>query len=498
MEHFDLVVIGSGPAGFSAAMRGLDFGKNVCIIEKNQIGGAGIMNGALTSKTMWELSHDFAVANSVDRGYRASSLIVDYKKVRKTVLQAAKDKQYQILSQIETFSRQRSENGSLTLKYGSAKFNDRSSILIDNDGVLELISGSDFVIATGSRPRTYTGIEVDQKRIVDSDGILNLTEFPERLLIIGSGIIGCEFATIFSNFRQTQVHILDRQHRVIPMEDDDVIEFVSKNLEDNGVTIHHTANLRAIKEEEDFIQVVLDYEDGHSKVIEVDVILIAIGRIPNIENLGLENVGIVPNSKGYLDINDYCMLSDNPKNAHFFAAGDVTGHAQLYNVAEHQGRSAIESIYASTAYESHYRSMATLMFFKPELAAVGQNEKSLQKKGIAYKSVYYTSDLVNRSIAMRNTRGFVKIMISDDEKEQILGMRAGGPQASAYITSVSQLIEQGARLKDITGVVHPHPSVTEAIQDCLRVFHNSSIHKPLAFPNFIKMTKWKPADPMME
>lgn len=497
MEHFDLVVIGSGPAGFSAAMRGLDFGKHVCIIERNQIGGAGIVNGALTSKTMWELSHDFSVANSVDRGYRAASLVVDYKKVRKTVLQAAKDKQYQLLSQIETFSKTTAKGGSLTLKYGKASFNDRASVCIERDGQVEMVSGDDFVIATGSRPRAYPGIEVDQKRIVDSDGILNLTEFPERLLIIGSGIIGCEFATIFSNFRQTQVHILDRQHKVIPMEDDDVIEFVSKNLEDNGVTIHHTANLRAIKQEPDFIQVVLDYEDGHSKVIEVDVILIAIGRIPNIEGLGLENVGIEPDSKGYLNINDHCMLGNNPKNAHFFAAGDVTGHAQLYNVAEHQGRSAIESIYASSVYESHYRSMATLMFFKPELAAVGQNEKSLQKKGIPYKSVYYSSDLVNRSIAMRNTRGFVKIMISDDEKEQILGMRAGGPQASAYITAVAHMIEQGARLKDIIGVVHPHPSVTEAIQDCLRVFHDSSVHKPQAFPNFIKMNRWKPGDPVM-
>ncbi len=492
MERFDLVVIGSGPAGFSAAMLALDYKKNVCIVERSHIGGAGVMNGALTSKSMWELSCDYAVAASVNRGYRAASLQVDYKEVRKTVLQAAKTKQYQILSQIETFSKDKPNEGKLTLKHGHARFLDKNTIEIENNGERECVESQNFIIATGSRPREYPGLEVDQLRILNSDGILNLTQFPERMIIIGSGIIGCEFATIFSNFKQTEVHLLDRAHRVIPYEDDDVSDFVQKNLEQNGVIFHHTANLRIIRKHANYLEVILDYEDGHSKVLEVDLALIAIGRSPNIENMGLENIGITACERGTLNINDMCMLSDNPTKAQIFAAGDITGHAQLYNVAELQGRYAVRGMFHHTVYPADYSTMSTLMFFSPEVAAVGMNEKKLQKQKIPYRTAYYSNELVNRAIAMRNTNGFVKIMVSDDGQDKILGMRAAGPQASAFIVSIAHLIDQGNSLSEVMRVIHPHPSVTEGIQECLRVLQSESVFKPQAFPELIKVRSWKP------
>ncbi len=492
MLHFDLVVIGSGPAGYTAAIRALDFNKNVCIVENKQLGGAGVMNGALSSKTMWELSHDYSVAASVDRGFRASGLIVDYKKVRKSIIKAAKTKQLQMLSQIETYSSSRSKNGSLTLKFGHAQFINNEQIELISNGKKELISADDFVIATGSKPRDYPGIEVDQERIINSDGILNLKEFPERMIIIGSGIIGTEFATIFSNFKQTEVHLLDRAHRVIPFEDDDVSDFVSKNLEKNGVIIHHTANLRSLKKHKDYLEVVLDYEDGHSRVIEVDVALISIGRVPNTKGLGLENIGIQTDERGFLKIKPNCLLSDCDEKSNIYAAGDVTGYAQLVNVAELQGRYATKTITNKTRYPLIYSNMSTLMFFKPEVAAVGMNEKNLQKKGIAYKAAYYSNELVSRAIAMRNTNGFVKIIISADGNEKILGMRAAGPQASAFIVSVAHLIDQGDSLNEVMRVVHPHPSITEGVQECLRILKGKSIFKPKAFPDLIRVWEWKP------
>lgn len=492
MEHFDVIVIGSGPAGYTAAMRALDFSKNVCIVEAGQLGGTGVMNGALTSKTMWELSHDYSVAASVDRGFRASGLIVDYKKVRKSIIKAAKTKQLQMLSQIETFSPSKSKKGSLKLVSGHARFINSTQIELDDKGKRKIISADEFVVATGSRPRDYPGIEVDQRRIINSEGILNLKEFPERLIIIGSGIIGTEFATIFSNFKQTEVHLLDRAHRVIPFEDDDVSDFISKNLEENGVIIHHTANLRSIKIHEDYLEVVLDYEDGHSRVLEMDVALISIGRMPNTENLGLENIGVKPDERGFLKIEPNCLLHNKKGVANVYAAGDVTGYAQLVNVAELQGRYTAKSIVNKTPYPLVYANMSTLMFFKPEVAAVGMNEKSLQRKGIAYKAAYYSNELVSRAVAMRNTNGFVKIIISADGKEKILGMRAAGPQASAFIVSIAHLIDQGDSLNKVMRVVHPHPSVTEGIQECLRVLKGKSIFKPKSFPDKIRVWEWKP------
>jgi len=492
MENFDIVIIGSGPGGYSAAMRALDFNKHVCLIEEHEIGGTGVMNGALSSKTMWELSQDYAVAASIDRGFRALALKVDYQEVRKSVIKAAKTKQLQMLSQIESFSRIKSKTGSVTLKIGRANFIDQNTVEIEKDGQTEQIKGTSFIIATGSRPKEYPGIEVDQERIINSDGILNLKEFPERMIIIGSGIIGTEYATIFSSFKQTEVHLLDRAQRVIPFEDNDVSDFVSKNLEKNGVIIHYTASLRTIKKHDDYLEVVLDYEDGHSKVLEVDVALISIGRVPNTDKLGLEKIGIKTDDRGHIKIEGDCSIKDCPENVQIFAAGDITGFGQLYNIAEMQGRYSVKKMCAKPLFPLDYSNMSTLMFFRPEVAAVGMNEKQAQAKKIPYRAAYYSNELVNRALAMRNTSGFIKIIISNDGTERILGMRAAGPQASALIVSVAHLINQGNSLVDVMRVVHPHPSITEGIQECLRVFKNKSIYKPSAFPDYIKVWEWNP------
>jgi dihydrolipoamide dehydrogenase len=492
MDKFDVIVIGCGAAGYTAAIRALDFGRHVCIIESGEIGGALLMNGALSSKAMWELSQDYAVAASIDRGFRASALNVEYLKVRKSVIKAAKTKQLQMLSQIESYSAIKSTNGSLTLKSGYAKFIDKNKIQITNNVTEEILYSTNFIIATGSRPKEYPDIEVDQERIINSDGILNLKEFPERMIIIGSGIIGTEFATIFSSFKQTEVHLLDRAHRVIPFEDPDISDFVSANLEKNGVIIHHTANLREIKKRSTYLEVVLDYADGHSSVIEVDVALISIGRVPNTENLGLVNIGLQLDSEGHINTDHDCRIKGCPDDTNIYAVGDIAGHGQLVNIAELQARYAASKICGQAVYPIDYSNMSTLMFFRPEVAAVGINETQAKAKGIAYRAAYYSNELVGRALAMRNTTGFVKILLSNDGSEKILGMRAAGPQASALIVSVAHLINQGNSLKEVMRVVHPHPSITEGIQECLRVFNNESIYKPLAFPNFIKVWDWKP------
>ena len=495
MEKYDLVIIGSGPAGFAAAMRAIDMNKHVCLVEKGALGGAGVFHGALTSKTLWQLSQDYAIAASTDRGFRSSGLNVDFEKVLKSAKTVAKTKVNQIKSQIETLKPGRYPDKSITLKQGHARFLDNHTIEIEtNDGKFEKIQADNFIIATGSRPRPYPGIEIDHHQIIDSNDILRLKKFPEKFVIVGSGIIGTEYATIFSNFRQTEVHLLDRQHRVIPFEDDDVSDFVSKNLENNGVIIHHTANLRTIRKNEDELEVVLDYEDGHSEVMEVDLALISIGRVPNTDDLGLENIGIKPDNRGYLKVDDLLRVHSDKGYQNIYAAGDITGQTQLYSVAEMQGRFAIRAIYNNVSYPLSYYNMPTLMFFKPEVAAVGLNEKSLREMGMPYKMVFYSNKLINRALAMRNTNGFIKIMASDDGEERILGMRAAGPQASAFIVSIAHMMNQKNSLDQILRTIHPHPSITEGIQDCLRVLKDKSIYKPYAFPDLIRTRRWRPEE----
>lgn len=488
-SKYDVCVIGSGPGGFAAAMRAFDFGKSVCLVEAGNIGGAGIMHGAMTSKTLWELSKDYAGAAAVDRGYRAMGLSVDYEQVRDTVIQAAKEKQYQMLSQIETFTPPRWKGpGAITLKRGWANFADNKSIEIAYaDGAKEIVKADFFVIATGSKPREFPGIAVDHKRVLNSDDILSLKQFPKRFLMIGAGVIGCEYATIFSNYHQTKVHLLDRQSRILPQEDEDISEFVNANLTARGVEVHHNAILRKIIHHDDFLEVVVDYEGGRTQVLEVDVALVSVGRIPNLDKLGLDNVGIKINSRGALDTDADCRVKGN-----IFAVGDATQHSALYNVAEMEGRYAVKSMYLRNKYPLRYANMSTIMFFNPEVAAVGLNETQCRANHIPYQLAYYSNALLNRAIAMRRTDGFVKILVSDDGQDRILGMRAAGPQASNTIMVIAHLMDQDKGVTDIMKSIHPHPSITEGIQECLRLLVNKSIFKPSAFPEYMKISKWKP------
>ncbi len=489
MDKYDVCIIGCGPGGFAAAMRAFDFGKRICIIEGGNVGGAGIMHGSLTSKTLWELAKDYAIAASVDRGYRVTGLMPDYQAVRDTVLQAAKEKQYQILSQLETFSPARWKGrGSITLKRGFARFVDMKTVIVSApDGGEERVSAENFVIATGSKPRDFPGIPTDNERVVTSDGILGFRAFPKRLLIIGAGIIGCEYATIFANFGQTKVHLLDRQPSIIPAEDEDISAFVSESLEHKGVIIHHSSILRAIHKHPEFLEVVVDYEDGRSQVLEVDAALVSVGRVPNLGRLGLDQIGITPNGSGALDTDGDCRVRDN-----IWAVGDVTQHAALANVAEMEGRYAAKAMYGKQKYPLRYHNMSTIMFFAPEVAVVGMNERQCQEKKIPYRVAYYSNALLNRAIAMRYTSGFVKILISDDGQNRILGMRAAGPQASSTIMVIAHLMDQDKGVEEIMKSIHPHPSITEGIQECLRLLVNKSVYKPLAFPDFMRIRSWRP------
>jgi len=489
IEKYDLCVIGCGPGGFAGAMRALDLGKRVCVIEGGEIGGTGVMWGALASKTMWELAKDFDVAGIVDRGYRATGLVADYQAVRDMVMQAVKEKQYQMLSQIETFSPRRWDGpGSLTFKNGWGAFVSRNMVEVTcRDGRKEEIEADYFLICTGSKPRDFPGIAVDQVRILDSDGILNLKEFPKRLMIIGAGIIGCEYATIFSNFRQTKVYLVDHAERIIPFEDEDIGNFISENLQNNNVDIFHSAVLKRIDPHKEHLDVVLDFTDGRSKVIEVDVVLISIGRTPNHARLNLDKVGIEPDAHGYLEIDENCCITDN-----IYAAGDVIRHPALVNLAEMEGRYAVKHMYGVNKYPLNYSNMSTVMFFKPQVAAVGLNEIMCRKKKIPYRVAYYSNSLLNRAIAMRAVTGFVKILVSDDQDQMLLGMRAAGPQASNSIMSIAMLMDQEKGIGDVLKTVHPHPTMSEGIQECLRVLVDKSIYKSRAFPHQVQIRTWHP------
>lgn len=488
-DKYDVCILGAGPGGFAGAMRAVDVGRHVCLVEGDEIGGTGVKWGALASKTMWELAKDFAVASKRDRGYHCTDLRVDYAAVRQTVLEAVKEKQYQMLSQLETYSHGHWPGpGGITYLRGWAGFKDRHTLGVDlPDGKRREISADHVLVVTGSKPRHFAHVAVDQERILDSDGVLGLKQFPKRLMIIGAGVTGCEYATIFSNFGQTQVFLVDHQERILPYEDLDISDFVSANLEANGTKIFHSAKLRHVVKKADHLEVVLDFNDGHATVVEVDVVLISIGREPNLTQLNLEAAGLAPDATGYLESDPDCCVGDN-----IYAAGDVTHRPALVNMAIRESRHAIKQMFGIPTTPLEFPNMSTVMFFYPAVAAVGLNEAACRKRKIPYRVAVYANALLTRAIAMRATSGFVKIIVSDDGNNRILGMRGAGPQISNAIMSIALLIDQDASASEVLNAMYPHPTMSEAIQECLRMLEGKSIYKPGAFPDLLRIRRWDP------
>lgn len=472
MKKFDLCVIGGGPSGYAAAMRAMDYGKRTAIIERGLLGGAGIWNGALSSKTLWELSVNYTISQAQGMGYRVYDSELIFSEVMSQMNQAVHEKYTQLKTQIDYYQRR----GLIEFFKGHGKLKTKNEIEINfKDNHSELIWADNTILAIGSRPRYIPNIEIDEKIIISSDGISSLDHFPDSMVILGAGVIGSEFATIFSNFGKTKVYIIDKQDKILPFEDRDLADIVSANLQKNGVTIHQGSNLERME----IVDGRVEYEisiDGRREIYNVDKALISVGRIPNIENLGLEEVGIKINERGYCIDDDTQTCVDN-----IYAVGDFTADIALVNVGELEGRYAVEKMFDTPKRKINYDNISTIMFLNPAIAGVGFNETRCRQMKIPYKVATMHFKYVNRAIAMRKTEGLFKILVTDDDKMNVLGMRACGKHASSTIESIALLIDQGLSIKDLAEIIHPHPSITEGIQECARMLCGKSIIKPEIF-----------------
>ncbi len=487
MRNFEVCVIGSGPAGYAAAMRAWDFGKSVCLIDKGPIGGAGVHNGALVSKTMWELSRDYRQALRRDRGFVAGNMQLDYQQVVHCVRSAAAEKVSHLERQLRALAAPMPGHpGSVTFMSGTAHFIDSNTLFVDgtDTGDDHIVKADNIVIATGSRPRMLPNMPVDGHYIMTSDHITHLDRFPRSMVIVGAGVIGCEYATIFSNYGKTKVYLIDRADRILPFEDHDVAQLCATRLEAKGVTIHHNASLISMEVVDGLVEYTLRYKSGALETIKVERALVSIGRVPNTKGLQLENAGIQLTDRGYIE--DEATRTSVPN---IYAVGDVTLDIALVSIGEIEGRHAVEHMYADKKPEPlSYKNIAAIMFLDPEVAAVGLNERQAQERKIPYKVAVYSCALVNRAIAMRATDGFIKLLVTNDDEMRILGMRALGPHASTSIEAVSLMIQRGRCVHDLAELLHPHPSLTEALQDCVRMLLNSSIMKPQVFSSKLRLS----------
>lgn len=474
-SKFDLVVIGGGPAGYAAAMRAIDFGKRVCLIEAKKVGGAGVYHGALSSKTLWELSQRVKNVNETIISLGRQPFEISWEEVKKTLEEAIFERKFQYSCHIKLLKNQRADL--FEYRRGFGRIINRNQVAISREDDEDLIIDTDYIIiATGSSPRKLPNIVADEKIILTSDGIDSIDDYPKSLVIVGAGVIGCEYATIFSNFGKTKVYIIDRADQILPFEDDDISKTVSENLERHGVTIHHEAQL-------DRMEVVdgeVEYEitvNGTKEIIRVEKALLSVGRVANYNNIGLEEVGIKKGANGR-HIGDNDTQTNIPN---IFAVGDVSGRIALVNMGEIEGRHAVERIFEAKTEPLSYDNVCTIMFLEPEVAAVGMNEKQCLEQNIPCKVVKLDYSVMARAIAMRKTQGFFKIIVTNDDKMKILGMRAVGEHASSAIQAVALLIKMDRGIAELSELVHPHPSIVEGVQECVRMLMNRSIFKSSVF-----------------
>jgi dihydrolipoamide dehydrogenase len=474
MEKYDLCVIGGGPSGYAAAMRALDFNKKVILIEKSKLGGAAIYDGVMASKSMWEFSKKIATAKEI-MGAEAVLKELTYEKVKQTVNEAITERKFQLTCHLTLLQESNKEGG---IKYvrGEASFISSNQIQINTENNNYSIWADHTLIATGSRPRKLENLVVDEKTILTSDGIHHITDFPESLVILGAGVIGCEYASIFSNFGKTKVYLIDKADRILPFEDEDLAKVVADNLEKNGVIIHKESQLERMEVIDGRVEYEISNIDGSREIIHVEKALLSIGRIPNTEGLNLENAGVLLTKRGHIFEDD---TQTNISN--IYAAGDVKGKLALVNVGEREARHAVVRMFAGPIPPIVYDNISTIMFLNPEVAAVGMNEQEAKRKGISYKLSKYDYSCIARAIAMRKTTGFFKILVTNDEEMRILGMRAVGVHASSAIQAVSLLISMNKGIEELTNLMHPHPSIIEGIQECVRMLKGKSIYKSSVF-----------------
>lgn len=471
MEKFDLVVIGAGPSGYAAAMRALDFKKKTLLIEKNLVGGAGVTNGALSSKTWWELSMDVAAFRKNLKKFNMEVPEISYQEIKQEILKAIDERKGMLEDHMLQMQDSRHAH-LLTYKSGTAFLKSKNEVEITSNDGKESILAENIILATGSRPRYLPDIPIDEKIIMTSDGIENMDDFPESMVIVGAGVIGCEYATIFSGFGKTKVNLIDKGDRILPFEDADVVKVVERNMENSGILVHRNSRLIRMEILNGRVDYELEYTDGTKANFNVEKALVAVGRIPNFENLWDESLPI-HFTKGGIEDNDTQTNFSN-----IYAVGDITADISLVNVGELEGRYAVEKIFGNTDRKLVYENISTIMFLNPEVAGVGLNEVSAREKGIDYRVVTLDYSCIPRAIAKRNTQGFIKLLVTNDAHMKILGLKIIGIDASSAMQGVALLIFMDKGIEELAECVHPHPSITEGIQECVRMLLGNSLFKP--------------------
>ncbi|MED1419564.1 MULTISPECIES: dihydrolipoyl dehydrogenase [Bacillus] len=456
----DTIVIGAGPGGYVAAIRAAQLGQKVTIVEKEHVGGVCLNVGCIPSKALISASHRYHDAlHSDSLGIKAENVTVDFSKVQSWKGSVVK----KLTGGVSTLLKA----NKVEIVKGEAYFVDAHTVRVMDEKSAQTYTFKNAIIATGSRPIEIPAFKFS-KRVLNSTGALALEEVPEKLVVIGGGYIGTELGNAFANFG-TKVTILEGGDEILPNFEKQMSSIVKRNLKKKGAEIFTNALAKGVEEKED--GVVVTYEvKGEEKTIEADYVLVTVGRRPNTDELGLEQVGIELTEKGLIKIDKQCRT--NVPN--IYAIGDIVPGPQLAHKASYEGKIAAAAI-AGQPDEIDYLAIPAVVFSDPELATVGYTEQQAKDEGIEIVAAKFPFAANGRALSLDSTDGFLKL-ITRKEDGLVIGAQIAGPGASDMIAELGLAIEAGVTAEDIAMTIHAHPTLGEITMEAAEVALGTPIH----------------------
>ncbi|AOW17600.1 dihydrolipoyl dehydrogenase [Polaribacter vadi] len=454
---YDIIVIGSGPGGYIAAIRASQLGKKVAIIEKySTLGGTCLNVGCIPSKALLDSSHHFydAVHHFEEHGISVEKPSFDFTKM---VARKA--------SVVETTTggiKYLMDKNNIDVFEGLGSFEDATHVKIaKNDGSSEVIEGTDIIIATGSKPSNLPFINIDKERVITSTEALKLKEVPKHLLVIGGGVIGLELGSVYKRLG-ADVTVIEYMDKIVPGMDADVSKELQKVFKKQGIKFATSHKVNSVERNGDTI--VVKATDKKDREIEFsgDYCLVSVGRKAYTEGLGLEKVGVEVNERGQVTINDH--LQTNVKN--IYAIGDVVKGAMLAHKAEEEGVVVAEYL-AGEKPHINYNLIPGIVYTWPEAAAVGKTEEELKEAKIDYKAGKFSMRALGRSRASGDLDGFVKVL-ADKKTDEILGVHMVGARVADLIMEAAVAMEYRASAEDLARICHGHPTYSEAVKEAAK------------------------------
>lgn len=465
--QYDVIVIGSGPGGYVCAIRCAQLGLKTAIIEKySTLGGTCLNVGCIPSKALLDSSeHYHNAAHSLkDHGISLDNLRFD--------LDAMIKRKQSVVEQTSSGITFLMKKNKVDVYEGVGSFVDKNTIKVTrSEAGIEMLTAKNIVVATGSKPSSFPGMEIDKKRIITSTEALKMEEVPKHLLVIGAGVIGVELGSVYGRLG-SKLTFIEYADAVIPTMDRTMGKELQKVLKKSGAEFYLSHKVANVENKGDEVVVTAENQKGETVTFTGDYCLVSVGRRAFTQGLALENVGLQPDKAGKVEVDEHTLQTKVPN---IYAIGDVIRGAMLAHKAEEEGVLVAETI-AGQKPHINYRLIPGVVYTWPEVASVGYTEEELKKSGTTYKSGSFPFKALGRARASNDIDGLVKVL-ADKNTDEILGVHIIGPRAADMIAEAVVAMEYRASAEDIARMSHAHPTYTEAFKEaCLAATDNRALH----------------------